>query len=102
MIRRPPRSTLFPYTTLFRSLVRVDAVGGDFDFGNAAEGEQKLYEVLGRLFGGLFHNVGDSVGDRRLEHDALGPQASEAHTHELSGFEFRAHMKIIPPQAVIL
>src|SRR3712207_7472396 len=24
MIRRPPRSTLFPYTTLFRSLVRRD------------------------------------------------------------------------------
>src|SRR5256884_9671547 len=23
MIRRPPRSTLFPYTTLFRSLMRV-------------------------------------------------------------------------------
>src|SRR5256885_11126904 len=23
MIRRPPRSTLFPYTTLFRSLIRV-------------------------------------------------------------------------------
>src|SRR3712207_7788695 len=23
MIRRPPRSTLFPYTTLFRSLVRL-------------------------------------------------------------------------------
>src|SRR2546425_12586893 len=27
MIRRPPRSTLFPYTTLFRS-VSDDAVGG--------------------------------------------------------------------------
>src|SRR2546430_5423070 len=29
MIRRPPRSTLFPYTTLFRSHVerRVDGVG---------------------------------------------------------------------------
>src|SRR5947208_3883691 len=25
MIRRPPRSTLFPYTTLFRSSVRVPA-----------------------------------------------------------------------------
>src|SRR5258708_7352931 len=25
MIRRPPRSTLFPYTTLFRSLCRTDA-----------------------------------------------------------------------------
>src|SRR3712207_8034719 len=24
MIRRPPRSTLFPYTTLFRSLLRAD------------------------------------------------------------------------------
>src|SRR3712207_8510064 len=27
MIRRPPRSTLFPYTTLFRSIL-VDAVPG--------------------------------------------------------------------------
>src|SRR2546430_8750058 len=26
MIRRPPRSTLFPYTTLFRSLVVVDGI----------------------------------------------------------------------------
>src|SRR5260370_2448275 len=25
MIRRPPRSTLFPYTTLFRSLLQFDA-----------------------------------------------------------------------------
>src|SRR4051794_41733586 len=25
MIRRPPRSTLFPYTTLFRSVPRVEA-----------------------------------------------------------------------------
>src|SRR2546422_8472325 len=32
MIRRPPRSTLFPYTTLFRSLAgraRVVLAGGD-------------------------------------------------------------------------
>src|SRR3712207_9262386 len=28
MIRRPPRSTLFPYTTLFRSAGWVDAVVG--------------------------------------------------------------------------
>src|SRR2546430_4113911 len=26
MIRRPPRSTLFPYTTLFRSLIWLDLV----------------------------------------------------------------------------
>src|SRR2546427_9587750 len=40
MIRRPPRSTLFPYTTLFRSHVpykgaaqaMTDLVGGQIDF----------------------------------------------------------------------
>src|ERR1044071_4829618 len=26
MMRRPPRSTLFPYTTLFRSDIRVDSI----------------------------------------------------------------------------
>src|SRR3712207_8241363 len=38
MIRRPPRSTLFPYTTLFRSLgvEEEDAVGGLFDDGPVA------------------------------------------------------------------
>src|SRR5438309_7069560 len=29
MIRRPPRSTLFPYTTLFRSLARSSRTGLD-------------------------------------------------------------------------
>src|SRR3989475_3033990 len=33
MIRRPPRSTLFPYTTLFRSLVLWEAQYGDFTNG---------------------------------------------------------------------
>src|SRR5256884_8637961 len=28
MIRRPPRSTLFPYTTLFRSVIGLIRVGG--------------------------------------------------------------------------
>src|SRR2546422_9870880 len=27
MIRRPPRSTLFPYTTLFRSVIQPHALG---------------------------------------------------------------------------
>src|SRR3712207_7497536 len=30
MIRRPPRSTLFPYTTLFRSVVRRELLGCGF------------------------------------------------------------------------
>src|SRR3712207_7203129 len=35
MIRRPPRSTLFPYTTLFRSA----ALGGDFATAALLSGE---------------------------------------------------------------
>src|SRR5256885_9956259 len=31
MIRRPPRSTLFPYTTLFRSVFRMRAGFSDLD-----------------------------------------------------------------------
>src|SRR5437667_7427464 len=30
MIRRPPRSTLFPYTTLFRSALRARCSGGGY------------------------------------------------------------------------
>src|SRR2546425_8776577 len=32
MIRRPPRSTLFPYTTLFRSIAGVDVQLDEVDF----------------------------------------------------------------------
>src|SRR3712207_8175475 len=46
MIRQPPRSTLFPYTTLFRSLLRV----GQAEQAEPAEGrEQPLGIGLGPL-----------------------------------------------------
>src|SRR3712207_7006141 len=60
MIRRPPRSTLFPYTTLFRSLLR---------FGTASVGAHQSDNlaaisaaVIGgtSLFGGL-GTIGGSV-----------------------------------------
>src|SRR3712207_9027573 len=47
MIRRPPRSTLFPYTTLFRSLSTLG--GGRLRGGTRAElsaGEQVLSVLL--------------------------------------------------------
>src|SRR2546425_9653434 len=37
MIRRPPRSTLFPYTTLFRSLERLKLVGGELHVATLGE-----------------------------------------------------------------
>src|SRR5258708_35337784 len=44
MIRRPPRSTLFPYTTLFRSLARQLGVDGQqrLDVGQLAGARQIL------------------------------------------------------------
>src|SRR2546430_12977806 len=42
MIRRPPRSTLFPYTTLFRS-VRI--------YADSLLGRERFLPMLGRLFG---------------------------------------------------
>jgi hypothetical protein len=74
----------------------VDAVRRDFDFGNASEGEQKLYEVYAWLFRGLFHNVSNSVGDRSLEHYTFDLNASKVHTHELARFEHHSRAKILP------
>src|SRR3989442_15073865 len=51
MIRRPPRSTLFPYTTLFRSQLRrvdevvLDRITGPHDFG-ALEARDRADEGL--------------------------------------------------------
>src|SRR5256885_17090180 len=47
MIRRPPRSTLFPYTTLFRS-VEVPAIAQHL----AVQARQPPCQVLARACGG--------------------------------------------------
>src|SRR3712207_7618830 len=45
MIRRPPRSTLFPYTTLFRSPAHDFGIGGDVGGGNVAIGPDQAGEA---------------------------------------------------------
>src|SRR5260370_18821819 len=45
MIRRPPRSTLFPYTTLFRSLDLGDRGLRVWSLGAAGEGSARLGEM---------------------------------------------------------
>src|SRR2546430_8299277 len=79
MIRRPPRSTLFPYTTLFRSvplysLVYHDAVVVTF----SARDERSLFQGL--LFGGVPELPITPVDDQTM---ALIRQRSEEHTSEL-------------------
>src|SRR5256884_10003929 len=69
MIRRPPRSTLFPYTTLFRSEASGERQHGTpFCFGNQderhgkedAEDDNLQHLALGDGFGDVF---GKDVGD---------------------------------------
>src|SRR5687767_15231187 len=45
MIRRPPRSTLFPYTTLFRSKADEAAVANAVDAGDLVPGRRRRLVV---------------------------------------------------------
>src|SRR3712207_8553336 len=80
MIRRPPRSTLFPYTTLFRSQARgrVPVVKADVEpcFGLAGD------HVSGRV---ADVDRGD-LQVRRLE--PRGALRSEEHTSELQSRQY--------------
>src|SRR5438445_8639034 len=56
MIRRPPRSTLFPYTTLFRSAgmgKRGGGAGAGDDFRERAPGHAMFQAELGRNRGSI-------------------------------------------------
>src|SRR3989454_6966759 len=80
MIRRPPRSTLFPYTTLFRSCAGDDGFQSDTAQVRIAPGTVELdTETLERLAA-----AGDYAGAAALVNGALlegvsGRGASEVH-----------------------
>src|SRR3712207_7271014 len=84
MIRRPPRSTLFPYTTLFRSPAEIINKAGPLTIAERAlvethtvEGERMLERV-----GGLLGEVGHLV---RSCHERY---RSEEHTSELQSRQY--------------
>src|SRR3712207_8325403 len=86
MIRRPPRSTLFPYTTLFRS------DEGGVDDGDDREREDERRKVCRRL-----REHGDREPDEavaaHLEEDAgedhrARRRRSEEHTSELQSRQY--------------
>src|SRR2546427_1489650 len=73
MIRRPPRSTLFPYTTLFRSNVRGEVLDPQ---ACAVTARVRQHGVMG----GARVQLGDEVHRRG---DPLRVERSEEHTSEL-------------------
>src|SRR2546425_5180440 len=80
MIRRPPRSTLFPYTTLFRSADRLQLLA-----------QQHLTLPLAQLLLDLRLDLLLSVDDADLAlhvHQHAPQSRSEEHTSELQSLAY--------------
>src|SRR2546425_12760116 len=97
MIRRPPRSTLFPYTTLFRSVKihDVDLAGGERFVGEAViQAARLLRQAIRRLQSRpavapaeeLVRKTEAQVGTRREIGNRV--QRSEEHTSELQSLAY--------------
>src|SRR5256885_6232605 len=94
MIRRPPRSTLFPYTTLFRSSrvgLRTDALAdANRDLQNEIVRREAAEQALRRSRNELATLSRQLITAQEMErkriarelHDSVG-QRSEEHTSEL-------------------
>src|SRR2546425_1681076 len=84
MIRRPPRSTLFPYTTLFRSLrhkLRVSVA-------TLPEGEDPDTIVERKGITALEEALKDSVDVLERKIQILERKRSEEHTSELQSLAY--------------
>src|SRR2546423_10251436 len=77
MIRRPPRSTLFPYTTLFRSVIVIVDVYAKLDFLELRAGRPFVLVVLGQV---ITRTNGRPARSSR--------KRSEEHTSELQSLAY--------------
>src|SRR3712207_8307611 len=86
MIRRPPRSTLLPYTTLFRSNVSFAGVGARWPpGGRSALAVQCLHPDL--IAQGYLEPIVFSVSSTRTD-DLLAALRSDEHTSELQSRQY--------------
>src|SRR5258707_8338294 len=83
MIRRPPRSTLFPYTTLFRSSTKGEQALDPVHPRQLDVGEDDIEGAAPEALDGLFAAAGelDNIATR-LDH------RSEEHTSELQSRQY--------------
>src|SRR3712207_7628962 len=80
MIRRPPRSTLFPYTTLFRSQARLEI---------GHERERRRGRRVAPVEQGVDPDVRHALAARELdEGDEVPVVRSEEHTSELQSRQY--------------
>src|SRR2546427_1396616 len=82
MIRRPPRSTLFPYTTLFRSNFSI-ARGLDYYTGTVYETTLTDHPQIGSICsGGRYEDLASHYSKSKLPGVGISIR-SEEHTSEL-------------------
>src|SRR3712207_8706433 len=81
MIRRPPRSTLFPYTTLFRS----GGPAGQYAVLRPAHDQVRFDELPQGAHDG---RQAAALEDRQGEHLVDGEDRSEEHTSELQSRQY--------------
>src|SRR2546425_4871875 len=89
MIRRPPRSTLFPYTTLFRSNLAHAALAAPDGSPEKAYFQQKLNNNIAVREGK--YNITDGAFYSRCGIDSYVPESetrSEEHTSELQSLAY--------------
>src|SRR5260370_23531687 len=87
MIRRPPRSTLFPYTTLFRSSFPItEHTGFRLSYSHQVQSPEFTTLLTGINNDISFTNTNDIVG-RDLD---FGKSRSEEHTSEL-----QSHLNLV-------
>src|SRR3712207_8644790 len=85
MIRRPPRSTLFPYTTLFRSRA-LDAVQGRHEVDRQNEHDDEA-EDTGRQGDARLEDAAEE-GRQVVVQPGDGLVRSEEHTSELQSRQY--------------
>src|SRR2546426_4295831 len=78
MIRRPPRSTLFPYTTLYRS-----RVGDDLKHDVGPYAASRTVTRPGQLEDGIAHGAVAGTLDAERHRERHQIRRSEEHTSEL-------------------
>src|SRR3712207_6949451 len=91
MIRRPPRSTLFPYTTLFRSCYRFDRFTIPEDL-ERFDGDRRFQlRHCGDVTAGIRQAnlaAGNFAIDFEPQQWTVGDERSEEHTSELQSRQY--------------
>src|SRR5260221_6108965 len=78
MIRRPPRSTLFPYTTLFRSLHNEALADRNWELQEAEQRSRSLFESQGDLI--VLRGAGGQSGRPAIRIDRKSTRLNSSHT----------------------